>query len=54
MAFLTRHMPGSPRHGEPKGPDRHGKDDKHHDHCKPRKPKHCEHHHQPKRKKRCH
>ena len=38
---------------EPKGGSRcHDKHEKH-GHCKPRKPKHCKHHHKPK-PKRCH
>ena len=46
------HKPDATR-DEPKGRDKHEKREKHHGHCKPRKPKHCKHHHKPKHK-RCH
>ena len=52
MSALFPHAPAQPpRHKEePKGCHRPEKREKHHDHCKPRKPKHCKHHHKPKRK----
>lgn len=57
MAFIPANpFPGTkPPKGRPHEPE-HGKPekhDKHHDHCKKRKPKHCKHHHKPK-PKRCH
>ena len=53
MAFLAPKPPAtrqSHHRDEPKGCDKHEKRERHHDHCKPRKPKHCKHHHRPKHK----
>jgi hypothetical protein len=54
MPLSLPHAPGTrpshPPKGDPKGCDKHEKREKHHDHCKPRKPKHCKHHHRPKHK----
>jgi hypothetical protein len=45
-------VPGR-QHDEPRDHDRRDHGRHHEDHCKRRKPKHCKHHHKPK-KKHCH